>query len=229
MSNKIGLYLRSLALMLLLLQMMGSMPVRAQESSNPQSLASKVITSIPYYPDSKLGITARMTELLGYWDAHGYPNLVAGQTTTVTPEIQALSAQLADLSEILIDSHPGLTGNALMQVISEHGYSAVAQTYIAYPTKHNGDTIWALIRSELDHGRPLLNWSCDPPDPSEEAVRPSLILGYRNYPTASSRQILIRNDTMQGKPHWVGYQIGAADHTAVYELHTLQIVSAPAR
>jgi hypothetical protein len=229
MNKKMWLFLPSLALMLMLLQILGSMPVRAQAPSKPHLLASKVITSIPYYPDSKLGITARMTELLGYWDAHGYPNLIAGQTTTVTPEIQALSAQLADLSEILIDSHPGLTGQALVQVISAHGYSAVAQTYIAYPTRHNEDAIWALIRSELDHGRPLLNWSCDPPDPSEEAVRPALILGYRNYPTASSRQILIRNDTLQGKPHWVGYQIGAADHTAVYELHTLQIVSKPAR
>jgi len=89
--------------------------------------------------------------LMGYWDAHGFPNLLAAQNSLLTADVLPELGELASL----MGTTNGWTylyrlAPALTMFASEHGYS-----FNAYST---GFLPWEQVTARLDAGEPLLAW-----------------------------------------------------------------------
>lgn len=102
----------------------------------------KLISGVPNYDYHESCIPTAIGNILGYWDSHGYPNLMIGTYTAMITEIS---------------NRMGVnTSNANIPK-AVHGY---CHTTDRYPTSFTETNIWnptfSQLKSEIDAGRPTL-------------------------------------------------------------------------
>lgn len=101
-----------------------------------------MITGVPDYNNTYGCIPTAIGNVLGYWDSHGYPNLVTGTSAQLISTIRAWMNNPSANSEI---------------PTAVHGYCHTVQRY---PQNFTATNVWnptfSMFRSEIDSGHPTL-------------------------------------------------------------------------
>lgn len=102
----------------------------------------KVISGVPNYPYTASCIPTAIGNILGYWDSHGYPNLMTGSYSAMINEISSLMG---------VNTANANIPKAVHQYCHKNG---------RYPNKFTATNIskpqFTQLKPEIDAGRPTL-------------------------------------------------------------------------